>query len=187
MPKVLIGFTGNIGAGKTTAANFICNCFGFQHYNFADPIKKFALSVGFDEKNVNGCVAEKNAVNGRMGISGREFMRKFGTEICRDVLPKVMPTMGNIWIKAFDKAFIRCEKKGMVVGDVRFLDEAAAIKKNGGIVIRIERKSTDNNVSTHTSDTTLRQIEEDYTVENDGALSELQTKIMKIIVCHFFI
>ena len=69
-----------------------------------------------------------------------------------------------------------------IITDVRFLNEANAIKERGGILIKIER---DNGTeSTHISETALDSYDIDtfdYTINNNGTLEDLAKKVNAIL------
>ncbi|MEO2133369.1 hypothetical protein [Microbacterium sp.] len=65
--------------------------------------------------------------------------------------------------------------------DVRFLDEAAIIRDNGGVLVRIIRPSTDSVADAHRSETELDLIEVDHEVVNDGTLDDLAAKVRAIV------
>ena len=76
-----------------------------------------------------------------------------------------------------------------IITDVRFPNEAKAIKDRGGIVIRVNRTYYTEDkkyiigydpFETHPSETALDDYEFDYVIENDGSLDELITKIKLI-------
>jgi ATPase subunit of ABC transporter with duplicated ATPase domains len=79
----LIMLTGKIGSGKTTAAQLLVDHAGYTEVTFAGPIKEFARSIGFTWEEVYGTQAQKETPNKHYGISGRQFLQKFGTDLCR--------------------------------------------------------------------------------------------------------
>jgi hypothetical protein len=66
-----------------------------------------------------------------------------------------------------------------IISDLRFLNEAKAVKNRNGIIIKIIRgeKSTSN----HVSETELEQIIPDYTIENNGTIEEFYSKLIHIL------
>ena len=185
--SIVIGVTGEIGSGKTTVSDHICKSHEFEEYAFAQPLKSIAKCFGFTQKELYGTQKEKLHPNDYWGISGRVFMQKFGTEICRNALPDVIPEMNlndgdSLWIKLFkihkSKRLKRNKKVKIVVSDVRFVDESAAIQDGGGLVIRIVRKIDDKtDINEHKSETEMKSIQPDITIVNDGTLEELFKKI----------
>jgi hypothetical protein len=152
--RVLLGLTGKIGSGKSTASSYLA-VYKFYEYMFAAPLKDIAVTLGFEKHQVWGTQEQKQEINKNWGISGRKFLQVFGSEVCRDYLPKVLPDMNfndkTIWCRMFE---IECEKlmtcRNLVVSDVRFNDEADVIINRGGAIIKIERNNnnTDNNTNT---------------------------------------
>lgn len=179
---LIIGITGGIGQGKSTLASHLLEK-KFTEYAMAIPIKEMAKAWGFKHEEVYGTQEEKLQINDYWGISGREFMQKMGTEIGREILPKVIPGMnlgksGNIWIRLFDIHIANLSKKKkypkVVISDVRFLDEAIAIKEQNGFIIQVYRDThVDETTASHSSETSMSDIEADYVINNNGSLEEL--------------
>jgi GTPase SAR1 family protein len=190
--NILIGICGESGSGKTTVADYLVNKYFFQEYAFASPLKKIAEVFGFEQKQLYGSQVEKLQVNDQLGISSREFMQKFGTEICREILPKIIPNMdlgesGIIWIKLFEKFLVNLRNtRGcnacVVISDVRFPDEAKSIKNQGGLLIRLTRNiDKSGSEHTHVSETSVDSIECDKHINNNGSKDELYEKMLNII------
>ena len=59
---MLVIFVGKIGSGKTAAAN-ILKKYSFEEETFAEPIKQFLLTIGFNYEDVFGSQEEKLKVN----------------------------------------------------------------------------------------------------------------------------
>ncbi len=168
-----IGLVGKIGVGKTTAQKYY-ESGGREAYNLAGPLKKIGLLFGFTQE-------QKLKPNKFWGVSSRHFLQKFGTEICRQQLPKVVPEMSSIWVQLFMKYVRDNPRKKLILGDVRFLDEAAAVKKMGGILIRINRKTEHRGAQTkHASELEQDKIVCDFTIDNCGTLEELHQKLRQI-------
>jgi hypothetical protein len=126
----------------------------------------------------------------------RELMQFIGTDLFRDKL------LNNIWVNALfadykKPAQIAIETTGgytnyptsvnfpnWIITDVRFPNEVEAIKKRGGIVIRINRNNIDNS-STRESETALDNYQGfDWTLDNCGNIEDL-IKEVKIMLIHF--
>lgn len=135
--KIIIGLAGKRGSGKSTAARYLCEKYGFVEVAFADPIKEIAEVLGFD--GVRGDLYEKEKVNSRWQVSAREFMQKFGTEVMRETLPVYIPTMSNVWIKLAKGRILDCKSDRIVVSDVRFIDELKMLTGIGARCYNIHR------------------------------------------------
>lgn len=182
-----IGFTGVIGHGKSTAAKYLekkNDKKKWNKYAFADPIKRIAMELGFTYKDVYGTQEEKLRVNPNMGVSGREFMQKFGTEICRDILPDVIPNMniknGNMWVNIYKNYVRKNPNENIVIEDVRFINEVKAIKEMSGIIIKIVRNK-DTNVCEHISEIGIDDEYCDFIINNNGTKNDLFKQIDLIV------
>ena len=188
---MLILLTGEAGSGKSTAA-YILYKYGFYEECFADPIKEFAISIGFEHEEVYGTQEQKLKINKFWGISGREFMQKFGSEVCRDYLPKVLSNMNfngrNLWARAMEEKIIT--NPLLVISDGRFKDEAKLVKDYGGIIIKLVRQTNTNNVNynykQHKSETGIQEIVPDFTINNDRSIEELEYQILNILKKTYF-
>jgi hypothetical protein len=110
---------------------------------FAKPLKDIAVILGFEQHQVFGTQEQKLETNKFWGISGRKFLQVFGSEVCRDFVPKALPDMDfnhkTMWVRLFEKYYSDNKDKPIVVSDVRFEDESDTIRSLGGYVIRVER------------------------------------------------
>jgi len=176
----LIGITGKIGSGKTTATDYLTSL-GYHEYSFAGPLKQIAEIFHFEFHQLYGTQEQKLEVNAHWNVSGRHFLQKFGTEICRNVLPKVLPEMKlddtSLWIRLFEIERAKNPDRLYVVSDVRFPDEAQAIKRMGGIIIRLVRPSP--HASSHASETVQDLIEPDVTINNTSTKTHLYRELVR--------
>ena len=191
----LIGICGEIGSGKTTLATRLKTHKRYKEYSIAGPLKNIALNLGFKFEQVHGSQSQKLEPNKYWNISAREFLQKFGTDLCRDILPNVIPNMNmgkynSLWVRLmeieWDKLYPHFGSDsgytGMVVSDVRFPDEAQSIQERGGIIIKIIRpidKSGDE--YKHSSETSINFIKPDKYIINDGSIDDLYQKIDQIL------
>lgn len=186
---LVIGITGNIGAGKSTVAKYICDTYGFEEYSMAKPLKKIGELFYFSKEQLYGTQQQKLEQHKHWGISAREFLQKVGTELFREHLPKVIPNM-NIrdtpWVDLFRLKYLH-EPNNYVISDMRFIDEAKVVKDLGGIIIRCVRnnnvKSESGKELTHKSEQEINRIEHNYVFDNDKySIHEIQMRIDKIMM-----
>ncbi len=186
---MLIAITGEIGSGKSTLANILINEHKFTEETFAKPLKQFASLLGFAEHQIYGTQEQKLEINDYWNVSGREFLQKFGSEICRDELSKVIPNMNmngrSLWCRVMEKKIL--ENKNLVVSDLRFEDEYDLIKAYKGIVIKIVRNDNLHNKNgshnKHISETQMSKIIPDFTIENNTSIEDLKDKINTVLEC----
>jgi hypothetical protein len=129
-------------------------------------------------------------------INPRLLLQLLGTECGRQILHP------NIWVNAlfadyknkeeiglYDGGYLdgqeayRVDKSNWIITDVRFPNEAKAIKDRGGIVIRVDRLKSELslfNASQHESETALDDYEFDYVIDNDGSIEELVEKVKQL-------
>lgn len=105
-------------------------------------------------------------------ISVRELLQKIGTDALRDNLHQ------DVWVNALMVDYN--PTLNWVITDTRFPNEAEAIKKAGGIIIRIERPGV-KPVNPHPSETSLENWKFDHVIINEGSLTDLTKKIKKVL------
>lgn len=71
-------------------------------------------------------------------------------------------------------------RAGWIITDVRFPNEAEAIRAAGGIVFKVVRPSLGVSDDEHPSETSVDLIEADHTIINDGTLADLRTKLLSV-------
>ncbi len=197
-----IGFSGRIGSGKDTAAAIVQQLTPHMTWE----VKKFAGKLKQIASILTGIPAEKfedrDFKNGNLPslwdsirtrsqfMSGhrvpfpvREFLQKLGTDALRD---KLHP---EVWVNAlfadYKKRVVEIERTTTIVDpnwlitDVRFPNEAKAIKDRGGIVIRMERGEKASNE--HISESALDGWAFDFTVSNTKTIEELKAPLSAIL------
>lgn len=130
--RVIVGFSGPIGCGKTTAATAL-EQIGFTRVRFAGPLKAMMAALGLGTREIDGDRKELScALLG--GKTPRFAMQTLGTEWGRETIHD------NIWINAWCNGVNSLpDGDPVVVDDVRFPNEAQAIHDLGGIVIGVSR------------------------------------------------
>ena len=169
----LIGITGRAGSGKTAAAkDFVAR--GYERLRFADPIKQMARALGLSEAQVDG--GEKEVpVAYLCGRTPRYILQTLGTEWGRDLIGRTLWVDLLKW-RAMD---LLSRDYDVVVDDVRFENEAEAIKRLGGTVIRIVRPVLVNGMG-HRSESEIGALRVDHEILNDGTLDELAMRLREV-------
>lgn len=116
-------------------------------------------------------------LNTNVSIKIRTLLQYYGTNVIRN----------HFWHKAFinytmNKAFdIRNSKGQCIIADARFdNDECKAIRDCGGIIIRVDRKSNNDNHDSHESEQ-ITINKDDYVIDNTGTLVGLFYKVLKFV------
>jgi len=105
-------------------------------------------------------------------MSVREFLQKLGTDAMRKGLHS------NTWVNALFTTYSSSSK--WIVTDVRFANEADAIKSRGGLLIRMVKNNTEVK-SDHASETNLDDFNFDIYLVNEGSLGDLIEKVKEIV------
>jgi hypothetical protein len=158
-PAMIIGLSGKMQAGKNTTymlAKLLLDADEtgvVQKVAFADSLKDMAQRVfGWD---------------GKKDERGRKLLQDLGVSK-REVYE-------NYWVDKTIAQILRLDKTGIpniiFVTDARFINEAEAIHRLGGVVWRVNRPSLVH-TDTHISETALDNYKFDYVIEADS-LDEL--------------
>jgi hypothetical protein len=207
---MIIGVMGQARAGKDTTAEYMAEKYEYVRIGLADPMKRFCKEVfDFSDEQLYGDkrddpdprLIQKQWVNG-MGIEIKTYLtpryalQRLGTEWGRDCY-------NNIWIdyaiKAANKVLegdaysaragvmrhcsrMKQPAAGVVFSDLRFKNEFDAVKKAGGLIIRIKRPGFDGDVGAqnHASEMEQKSIPDsafDKILDNSGSFEHLYKQI----------
>lgn len=117
------------------------------------------------------------SLNNNISIKIRVLLQYYGTNVIRN----------HFWYNAFvhytiNKAFDIRNKLGQcIIADARFdNDECKAIRDCGGMIIRVDRKSNNDNHDSHESEQ-ITINKDDYVIDNTGTLVGLFYKVLKFV------
>lgn len=133
----LIGVHGPLNGGKDTVCDYIIKNYqeyNFVQYSFALPIKR-AAQVMFNFSDAQLTDRElKDECDAFWGFTPRNALQLLRTEYRRMMLRE------DVWIKRAELEIIKNKKRGQrtIISDVRFENEAAFIRDNGGILFYLE-------------------------------------------------
>ena len=157
---MIIALTGYAGAGKDTLAEaFISR--GWVRYAFADPLKLLAEDLHPWLKLANK-------------VLGRERAKRW--------LPPVRRAYQNLGaaarVRLHDSVWtdivvnrIAVEPRNVIITDLRYANEACAVRDLGGYIILVTRRGV-GPANSHESEK-LEGITADYMVRNDGTVADL--------------
>lgn len=167
----LIGLTGLAGAGKDTVRNVLAHKHGFEGIAFADPMRNM-LTALLETCDISTAYLTERELKERpipeLGVSYRAMAQELGTGWGRALDQ-------DLWLKIAQARVKVCEESscpGVVISDVRFPNEAAWIKSQGGVVWRIIRPGIEP-VRTHESEAHANTLPYDYTILNQGTIDDL--------------
>jgi hypothetical protein len=170
---MIIGLTGYAQSGKDSIANILVENYGYQRVAFADPIRKLLYEMNPTVKD--GGYRLQGVVDG------------YGWEVAKTAFPEVrtlLQTLGVGARKTFgdmfwvQQALRQVHFEGnFVITDVRYPNEAKAIRKyDGSQIWRIKRTGI-NPVNTHASETAMDGEKVDQIFLNNGTLDDLKVLI----------
>lgn len=160
---MIIGLIGFKQVGKSTAAKYLEEKYGFVRHNmkdalvaeikqnFPDLLRQLAFEQGWDGHDASAIdllFVEKPPAM-------RALLQNYGTEVRRK-------DCDTYWVEKWIDGSWSIPK--IVTDDVRFLNEAKVVKDAGGILIRLTRSDITTGGS-HPSETEQLEIEADYTIE----------------------
>jgi len=169
---ILIAFTGRMGSGKSTAAK-VLEKLGFKRFSFAAKLKELAEDL-FEMKDKD-----------------RKLLQDFGAsmrDIQKDVWAKYLIRKIELYVlqQTVNKGSIR-----IVVDDLRYLNEAAILRENGFVLVRLIalneearfnwlRKHETLEGENHSSETEQDLIPVDYTIQW-GSLEDLEMNVLSLV------
>jgi dephospho-CoA kinase len=194
---ILIGLIGGNGSGKDTCIQDFMQQYYSDieavSYSMMTPLKNNLKGIfGLSDEQMNDNVL-KEVVDTRYKKSPRELVEWFGTDCIRNQIDS------EFWIDKFVE-YYESERKNInsmlvkviVVRDIRFQNEALALKKRGGTIIKIERNEqsgmsdseemfrTNTLPSSHTDE--LQKMNEDFLIKNNSTIKDLQKSFIDTII-----
>jgi len=176
---ILIGLTGKARSGKDTVGAWLKKHCRMHTTYFAEPIKEGCRAMfGLTDAQLFG--DQKETVIEKYGCSPRQLMQWAGTEFGRQM---VHP---DVWLMQTEDKWRALQGAGscihgtlcggLAVTDVRFENEAAMIRRLGGVVIHVDRPDVQQ-VAGHVSERGIEFVEGDRLIVNDGTLAELYDQV----------
>lgn len=167
---MLIGLTGAAGAGKGSVAHFLVHRHGFAEIAFADPLYAAVEAItGISQTKLKDRRHKEEPIDW-IGKSPRELLQLLGTEFGRKMVKE------SLWV---DRAMRRVIPF-TVITDVRFDNEAAAIKGRGGVIWEVVRPGQAclvGEAASHESEHGIMRDLVDLTLFNEGTLDDLAASV----------
>lgn len=127
---MIIGLTGKAGVGKSAVAKVLVKDYGYICAPFAEPLKDMLAAIGLTHDELYG--DKKEVVNPNYGVTPRHMMQTLGTEWGRGLIGR------DIWVEAWRRSLYRkYQNNNIVVDDIRFPNEVAAVRALGGKVVNL--------------------------------------------------
>lgn len=112
-------------------------------------------------------------------ITPRYLLQYLGTDVLRNSINEDIHV--NLLLNEL-KSSQNANILAFAITDLRFRNELEAIKKHGGLTIRLNRNEANKIVSNsqHESETALDNAQFDITIDNNGTFEELFLKVQKV-------
>jgi hypothetical protein len=169
---MIIGLAGYARSGKNTVADLLGH--KYKQVAFADPMRNALYKLNPIINTIDG-VDVREAVDELEWDTAkdhfpeiRRLLQVLGTEVGRHMIHE------NVWVDIALRGMLPTDD--VVFTDVRFINEAVAIKKLGGEVWRIDREGV-GAVNGHISEHALKDWEFDRIIENNGTIEDLMRAI----------
>lgn len=178
----LIGLAAHApGSGKTSASKALEDAGGFVCVPFAAPMKHMAMTLltywGLDFRTAQHHIyVDRVSPIPGVDVTGRHLLQTLGTEWGRQCLRP------NFWIDCWSAVARRTLEAGdsVVVDDVRFPNEAEAIRALGGQVWLINRPEL-HYEGNHASEGGLRDHAFDAVLVNNSSLEDLHSAVLALL------
>jgi hypothetical protein len=179
-----IALMGRARSGKDSVAARLVSEHGYMRVAFADPLKEMALSL-------NPIIRYERAGGGYLACHLSQVVSWHGWEYAKDNFPEVRRVLQRLgqavrdgdpdfWLRQALMSLDMLALFGLpaVVTDVRYPNEADALKARGFTLVRMTRAQqlTDG----HESENALGDYAPDMTLTNDGTLADLAREVDKL-------
>jgi hypothetical protein len=174
-PTIIVGLSGYAQTGKDTSGAMMVEMAGFERLAFADALKSVALKANPLLPDRNDYLNHLHPLVQVLGWESvkadipesRIFLQHLGAAVRDHVDPLA-------WVNA---VLNKAQPGGRYcITDVRYPNEADAIKARGGFVVRVERPGT-GPANAHVSETALDDFEFDAVLRNTGTLDDLKARV----------
>lgn len=185
----IIGIMGKAGSGKSHVCSLLQAEYNFVELNFADPLKRMLLKgfpnlFSFDD--LWGPSENRNRKIPYFNQTIRQILQTLGTEWGRDTINKDLWTIYGVSLalslvekpskynynketglkKVYDDGSrANRSKNGVVIGDVRFENEATKIREVGGIIVKVVMEGL-TPIDNHVSEIEMDHIVPTFTIYN---------------------
>lgn len=170
--RLVIGFSGKKGAGKTVCAEYVKNKYKSTDYTFAETLKRgVQVLFGFTDKQI---FVDKDTIDKRYNKSPRYFMQLIGTDVIRNNCGR------DHWVNIVANKIKKDNHQFITISDVRFQNEHNYVYNfKRGYIIKIVNDNL-KNMDKHSSEEVIEKC--DFVIDNTNiTLEELYKKIDNII------
>jgi len=162
---MIIAISGKAQSGKDTIGACLVSQHGFIRVASADALKRIAMrTFNWD---------------GAKDARGRKFLQDLATAV-RGYNPDFWIGITLQEIERMRRPMVTGKAEDFVITDVRYKNEADLLKKEGAVLIRIEREGIE--LFDHESETQLDDYEDfDYMISNSSSIADLEERVTIIL------
>lgn len=190
----LVGVIGRKRSGKDSFAAPLVED-GWARISLADPLRDAALALDPLVGEVYLTDPETGSAHVHREARLSDVISVLGWEAAKDRVPEVRRTLqrlGTEAIRALDEGFwtrialarIAASEAPVVVPDVRYPNEADAVRERGGLIVRVVRPETEVE-DAHPSETALDDYVADVVIQNVLGLEDLHSVARAIVAGRF--
>lgn len=173
---MIIGFTGKMGSGKSTAIAMVEEIAKVPSINvkFAQPL--------YDIQEAAYSIIEGAYTRPETFVKDRKLLQWIGTEWGRGLSEDLWV---NLWQSTVQNILEYVPQGVITCDDVRFDNEAEKIKSMGGIIIKIQRSEATpdapNGIAGHASEKGVSDSLVDFVINNDYDKTALRMNLERIL------
>ncbi|MCK9622224.1 MAG: hypothetical protein M0R47_17010 [Methylobacter sp.] len=177
---MIVGFAGKKQSGKSTAAQALVGI-GYVPMSFASTLRKMAHAVltdlGMSTADIELAENNKEAIILKLGVSYRWILQSLGTDWGRWCIHP------DLWVMIVREKIRQSTVSKIVFDDVRFDNEAALIRSEGGIIIHVRRDPgrKSGKRDTHASESGIAVLDDDLVIDNHGDLNEFIGEMLAMV------
>lgn len=186
-----IGLIGRRRVGKDTIAAILGEEYSYARVGFADALKEAALAldpVVGSEADLGGDHEALLRLSTAVAVLGWEVAKETIPEV-RRILQRLGDEAGrrvhgeDTWIRQAMKKILLAEEKGhpVVVTDVRYPNEAQALRSVGFNLLRVTRRDVPSSDHDAHASEQVDSISADLTLRNDGTYEDLRLNLIGLL------
>lgn len=177
MSYPVLGLAGGSGVGKDAAAKILL-AEGWKRVAFADPVRRMALAIDplvpieySHTTRLSNVVRDRGWEGAKKVVEVRRLLQSIGTEAVRDIIGE------DTWVELAVMAIEQAESP-VVVTDVRFENEAQALRAMGGQICMMSRPGSHCEVDHRSEHLTITP---DFFIDNSGTIGDLDAAIRNAV------
>lgn len=173
----LIGLGGLPGAGKSTAAKYLQNAYGFQVRSFATPLRVEVRDAIYNYDQVLGRSDLPQVVRDSLGSIAPNRAQEVWAKPTPPDIRHLLQVWGTEYRRAQDKNYwlkrMQLHPGDIVIDDVRFDNEVELVHFFGGEIWNISGRSASTGAPAHSSDTDLTLVADVVIVNTTDCVDDL--------------